>query len=64
MRLELLSLGANASSRRTRSFARHYLEMLIAMFLGMAVPGAVSGAALGAFGVTPSEFKRDAPALL
>ena len=64
MRSEMLTLSTATRWGRIRSFARHYLEMLIAMFLGMAVLGAVSGAALAAFGVTTSEFEQDAPALL
>ena len=64
MRSELLSPSTKTTSGRARSFARHYLEMLVAMLLGMAVLGTVSGAALGAFGVTTSEFEQDVPALL
>lgn len=48
----------------TRHFIRHYLEMLVAMFLGMAVLGLPAIAALGAVGLSSSELESDAPALL
>ena len=51
-------------SASTRHFARHYLEMLVAMFLGMAVLGVPAVAALGVVGVSSSELHNDAPALL
>jgi len=44
-----------------RHFIRHYLEMLVAMFLGMAVLGTP---ALGAAGVSSVELRSDAPAVL
>jgi hypothetical protein len=43
---------------------RHYLELVAAMFLGMAVLGIPAVAALGAVGVSSSELESDAPALL
>jgi hypothetical protein len=48
----------------TRHFIRHYVEMLIAMFLGMAVLGTPAILALGAAGVSSAELQSDAPALL
>ena len=48
----------------TRNFVRHYVEMVAAMFLGMAVLGIPALAALGAAGVSSSELRSDAPALL
>jgi hypothetical protein len=48
----------------TRHFIRHYAEMVVAMFLGMAVLGAPALLALGAAGVTSAELRADAPALL
>jgi hypothetical protein len=51
-------------SASTRHFARHYVEMLVAMFLGMAVLGVPAVAALGVVGMSSSELENDAPALL
>jgi hypothetical protein len=48
----------------TRHFIRHYLEMVVAMFLGMAVLGLPAVAALGAVGMSSAELRSDAPALL
>jgi hypothetical protein len=48
----------------TRHFIRHYAEMVVAMFLGMAVLGAPALLALGVAGVTSAELRADAPALL
>jgi hypothetical protein len=47
-----------------RHFVRHYLEMLAAMFLGMAVLGTPALLALGAAGVSSAELRGDAPAVL
>jgi hypothetical protein len=47
-----------------RHFARHYVEMLVAMFLGMAVLGLPASMALDALGMSSSELRNDAPALL
>ena len=47
----------------TRHFARHYLEMLVAMFLGMAVLWAPATWALSAAGLTSSGL-NDEPALM
>jgi hypothetical protein len=45
-------------------FIRHYIEMVVAMFLGMAVLGVPAGWALGAVGSSWSELNTDAPALM
>jgi hypothetical protein len=51
-------------SASTRHFARHYVEMVIAMFLGMAVLGVPAGWALSAMGSSWSALNDDAPALM
>ena len=51
-------------SPSTRHFARHYVEMVIAMVLGMAVLGVPAGWALGAMGSSWSALNEDAPALM
>ena len=51
----------NASTRR---FARHYLEMVVVMFIGMAALWAPATLALSAAGMSSSELQSDAPALL
>jgi hypothetical protein len=48
----------------TRRFVRHYVEMVVAMFLGMAVLGVPAGWALGAVGSRWSELNADAPELM
>jgi hypothetical protein len=48
----------------TRHFVRHYVEMVVAMFLGMAVLGIPAGWALGAVGSSWSELNTDAPAVM
>ena len=53
-----------AASASRRHFARHYVEMLVAMFLGMAILTLPSSAALGAVGMSSSELHNDAPALM
>jgi hypothetical protein len=50
-------------SPSTRHFARHYVEMVVAMFLGMAVLGMPAGWAMGAAGTSWSEL-APAPMLL
>jgi hypothetical protein len=47
----------------TRHFIRHYVEMVVAMFVGMVVLGGPAMLALEAAGVTPAELNADAPAL-
>ena len=60
--------GVHSRARRmsasTRHFVRHYVEMVIAMFLGMVVLGVPAGWALGAVGSSWSELNTDAPALM
>jgi hypothetical protein len=51
-------------STSSRHFVRHYLEMVVAMILGMAVLGLPAGIALDALGLSSSELHNDAPALL
>ena len=48
----------------TGHFVRHYIEMVVAMFLGMAVLGTPAMLALGAAGVSSAELHADAPALM
>jgi hypothetical protein len=45
-------------------FARHYMEMLAAMFVGMVALGVPASMALSGAGVSSSELADDAPALL
>jgi hypothetical protein len=47
-----------------RHFARHYAEMVIAMFLGMIVLGILAGWALGALDSGWAELRDDAPAAM
>jgi hypothetical protein len=47
-----------------RHFARHYVEMLVAMFLGMVVLGTPATMALSAAGTSMSELHNDLPALM
>ena len=47
-----------------RHFVRHYVEMLVAMVLGMVVLGLPAAAALSAAGMSMSELNNDAPALM
>jgi hypothetical protein len=48
----------------TKRFARHYAEMVAAMFLGMAVLGLPTEWALGTVGSSWSDLHRHAPALM
>ena len=48
----------------TKHFIRHYVEMLVAMFLGMAVLGLPTEWALGALGSSWSDLHHNAPALM
>ena len=54
------------ASRRSAiwSFTRHYLEMVVAMFLGMFALGAALAAPLELAGVDVSNWDREAPALM
>jgi hypothetical protein len=51
-------------SPATRRFARHYGEMVLAMFLGMAVLWMPSSVALSAAGLSMSDLHHDAPAVM
>jgi hypothetical protein len=51
-------------SLATKHFIRHYAEMVIAMFLGMAVLGPPAAWAMGAFGIDWNALSDDAPALM
>ena len=51
-------------SASTKHFVRHYVEMVVAMFLGMAVLGMPTEWALGAFGSSWSNLHHNAPALM
>src|SRR3954451_4134429 len=48
----------------TKHFIRHYLEMVVAMFAGMAVLGLPFGWLLGAMGSSWQELTDTAPALM
>jgi hypothetical protein len=48
----------------TRHFIRHYAEMVVAMFAGMAVLGVPAGWALGAVGSSWSQLSDTAPSLM
>ena len=50
-------------SPQNRRFIRHYVEMVIAMFLGMIVLGVPGEAALRVVGYSSSELQADAPAV-
>jgi hypothetical protein len=54
----------HAMTRKTLHFIRHYAEMLIAMFLGMAVLGAGFAVPLAAVGIDVGDWRTDAPELL
>jgi hypothetical protein len=49
---------------RSIHFARHYAEMVVAMFAGMFVLGIPLAAALGVAGVDVGDWRTDAPALM
>jgi hypothetical protein len=51
-------------SPATRRFTRHCVEMVVAMFLGMAVLGMPAGWAMAAVGTSWAELHTDAPALM
>jgi hypothetical protein len=59
------SAGRGRASRvLNRRFVRHYVEMLVAMVLGMVVLGVPASMALDALGMSSSELHDDAPALM
>jgi hypothetical protein len=47
-----------------RTFIRHYIEMVVVMFVGMLVLGLPGEAALKAIGSGTSELRHDAPSLV
>ena len=49
---------------KTLHFTRHYVEMVIAMFLGMFVLGAALVVPLGALGVDVGDWRSEAPELM
>ena len=51
-------------SAPTRHFARHYVEMVIAMFAGMVVLGLPAGWGLSALGTSWGDLHTDAPAAM
>jgi hypothetical protein len=51
-------------SATTKHLIRHYAEMIVAMFLGMAVLGLAARVALGAMGIDWAGVIDDAPALM
>ena len=51
-------------SASKKHFIRHYVEMVVAMFLGMAVLGLPAGWAMGAMGIDWHQLTDDAPALM
>ena len=51
-------------SPSTKHLVRHYIEMVVAMFAGMAILGIPAVALLSAFGTSTSELHADAPAVL
>jgi hypothetical protein len=51
-------------SAPTRHFARHYVEMVIVMFAGMAALGLPAGWAMTAMGTSWDELQSDAPAAM
>lgn len=59
-----VSATASWSSVLNRHFARHYIEMVVVMFLGMAVLGIPAEWVLGAFDSGWSELRIDAPAAM
>jgi hypothetical protein len=59
-----MSSSPTHHSRPTRHFIRHYLEMVIAMFLGMAILAVPAGWAVSAMGSNWNELTDDAPALM
>ncbi len=51
-------------THKTLHFIRHYVEMVVAMFLGMAVLGGGFAMLLGAVGVDVGDWRTEAPELL
>jgi hypothetical protein len=57
-------MTAREEHAMNRHFIRHYIEMLIAMALGMVVLGTLALAALSAAGISSNELHNDLPALM
>jgi hypothetical protein len=57
-----MGIETERSTAMNRHFIRHYIEMLIAMGIGMVVLGIPAIAALSAAGTSSSELRADAPA--
>ena len=51
-------------SPQSRRFIRHYVEMVVAMFLGMFVLGGALTVALAPAGIDVGDWRHDAPALM
>jgi hypothetical protein len=51
-------------SPATKHFVRHYVEMVVAMFLGMLLLGPPAAWAMGAMGIDWGRLTDDAPALM
>jgi cytochrome bd-type quinol oxidase subunit 2 len=60
----MTALTSNHSSRSLRHFGRHYLEMVVAMLLGMVLLGVPATAALSVAGTSMSQLHHDLPALM
>jgi hypothetical protein len=52
------------TTTRTATFIRHYIEMVVVMFAGMAVLGLPGEAVLQAIGSGTSELRQSAPAVV
>jgi hypothetical protein len=62
--MSALSPHPQSPSSAAKHFIRHYVEMVIAMFLGMAILGVPAGAAMSALGISWGQVTDDAPALM
>ena len=60
----MTAIQTRSLSSSRAHFIRHYLEMVVVMFLGMAVLGIPAGWALGAAGSSWDELNTHAPALM
>lgn len=54
----------DAMTAQTKQLIRHYLEMVLAMFVGMFVLGGLAIGALSAFGIGSNQLNDDLPALM
>lgn len=57
-------LRGGGMSTTAKHLTRHYVEMVVAMFLGMAVLAVPAGWAMGAMGIDWGRLTDDAPALM